>query len=309
MTEIIKNEIEALEIGGCKLELSKMFISDTKKVEVFAKELESLGKIVLDFSTKDKIKEAKELRTQANKFVEKLKEFCEPLEAEGQRIKDARSLISTKLNKSKSSVIEALLAPIDEREEKLKSIKAKLFIPSLDANSNAAKLAEIESLKDYNWLGFSEEALALIEQHKHFISNEKIKFDEQERLAKEVAEKARIDREEAIRIEAETKAKLAAQKEIDDANARAEKIELEANKKIQEIKDAITNDISNIQEAKPQSKITIPTSSVEQNRKRQIYNEMIEDLSEVLTGDINEAKNLIKAIAEKKVRHLLIINY
>jgi hypothetical protein len=302
MTEIIKKEIEAIEIGGCKLELSKMFISDTKKVEVFAKELESLGKIVLDFSTKDKIKEAKELRTQANKFVEKLKEFCEPLEAEGQRIKDARSLISTKLNKSKSSVIEALLAPIDEREEKLKSIKAKVFTPSLDANSNAAKLAEIESLKDYNWLGFSEEALALIEQHKQFISNEKIKFDEQERLAKEAAEKARLDREEAIRIEAEAKAKLAAQKEIDDANARAEKAKSDAEIKIEEIKKEISKDLQELPRVATNS---FYVASKEHQAK--IHNEIAQDLLKYF-DKINEeqAKDIVRLFAQGKIRNLKI---
>lgn len=302
-------EIKVLKISDCSLELKREIITNEANIDKFIQGIKALKTRVFDFSTKEGIKEAKELKTEANKFVKELKEFCDPLEADGKKVAEARSKITTTLATGKEAVIDQILAPVLEREEKIKLIKSKLFVPSLDSSSNAAKLAEIENLKDYKWLAFEEEALQLIEQHKQFLSNEKIKFDEQERLAKEEAEKARLAREDAIRVEAEAKAKLAAQKEIDEANARAEKARLDAEAKIEEVKNSITSDIAKIQESKPEVKITIPTSSVDQNRKRQIYNEMIEDLAEVLTGDIQEAKNLIKAIAEKKIRHLLIINY
>lgn len=190
MTNIIK--IETLE-----LTLAKEFLTDANNISKIQKDIDGLKKIVFDFSTKEGIKQAKELKTNANKFVKELKEFCEPLEADGKKIADARSAISTKLSTGKNNVIDEILAPIAEREEKIKSIKGKLFIPSLDATSNAAKIAEIEALKDYKWLGFEEEALPIIEQHKQFILNEKIKFDEQEKLAKEAAEadQARIHNE------------------------------------------------------------------------------------------------------------------
>jgi len=301
-------EIKVLKISDCSLELKREIITNEANINKFIDRIKALKTRVFDFSTKEGIKEAKELKTEANKFVKELKEFCDPLEADGKKVAEARSKITTTLATGKEAVIDQILAPVLEREEKIKLIKSKLFVPSLDSSSNAAKLAEIENLKDYKWLAFEEEALQLIEQHKQFLSNEKIKFDEQERLAKEEAEKARLAREDAIRVEAEA-TKLAAQKEIDEANARAEKARLDAEAKIEEVKNSITSDIAKIQESKPEVKITIPTSSVDQNRKRQIYNEMIEDLAEVLTGDIQEAKNLIKAIAEKKIRHLLIINY
>jgi len=302
----MSNEIEVMEIGGCKLELSKMFISDTKKVEFFAKELETLGKIVLDLSTKDKIKEAKGLRTQANKFVEKLKEFCEPLEAEGQRIKDARSLISTKLNKSKSSVIEALLAPVDEREEKIKSIENKLFIPSSDANSNSFKIAEVEGLKNYNWLGFEEEALSLIEQHKQFLLNEKIKFDAEAKAALEAAEKAKLAREEEIRVAAEARAKAEAQKAIDEANARAAKAE-EEKKNLEQINKNFGTPNAVVIEQVPKASVG-SSGGVNKTHQAKIHNEILADFLNVFEKMTEEqVKEAIKLIAMGKIRNLKIV--
>ena len=297
MSNIIK--IETLE-----LTLAREFLTDEKNIAKIQKDIEALKTIAFDFSTKDGIKQAKELKTNANKFVKELKEFCEPLEADGKKIADARSAISTKLSTGKNNVIDEILAPITEREEKLKSIKGKLFIPSLDAFSNAAKIAEIESLKDYKWLGFEEEALPIIEQHKQFILNEKIKFDEQERLAKEAAEKAKLEREEAIRVEAETRAKLAAQKEIDEANARAEKAKADAETKIEEIKKEITKDLQEL----PNVRVIVKNDDKAHQAK--IHNEILEDLLKIGSGDmvIDEYKGIIKAIAKGQIRNLKI-NY
>ena len=288
MTNIIK--IETLE-----LTLAKEFLTDANNIAKIQKDIDGLKTIAFDFSTKEGIKQAKELKTNANKFVKELKEFCEPLEADGKKIADARSAISTKLSTGKNNVIDEILAPIAEREEKIKSIKGKLFIPSLDAASNAAKIAEIEALKDYKWLGFEEEALPIIEQHKQFIFNEKIKFDEQERLAKEAAEKARIEKEEAIRAEAEAKAKLAAQKEIDEANARAEKAKLDAETKIEEIKKEISKDLQTI----------VKNDDIAHQAK--IHNEILKDLSDFGLNNEYFSKELIKAIAKGLIRNLKII--
>ena len=291
MTNIIR--IETLE-----LTLAKEFLTNSDNIAKIQKEIDGLKKIAFDFSSKDGIKEAKELKTKANKFVKDLKEFCEPLEADGKKIADARSAISTKLATGKGNVIDEILAPITERETKLKSIKDKLFIPSLDGGSNAIKIAEIESLKDYNWLGFREEALPIIEQHKQFILNEKIKFDEQERLSKEAAEKIRLEREEAIRIEAEAKAKLNAQKEIDEANARVERIKSEAERKIQQVKNEITKDAVIAQEPN-------------KNHQARIHNEILEDILKLFSGleyiDEDFAKNLIRSIVKGEIRNLKII--
>lgn len=295
MSNIIK--IETLE-----LTLVKEFLTDAANIVKIQKDIEGLKAIAFDFSTKDGIKQAKELKTNANKFVKELKEFCEPLEADGKKIADARSAISTKLSTGKNNVIDEILAPITERETKLKSIKEKLFIPSLDAFSNAAKIAEIESLKDYKWLGFEEEALPIIEQHRQFILNEKIKFDEQERLAKEAVEKAKIERDEAIRVEAEARVKAAAQKEIDDANARAEKAKSDAEDKIKEIKQEYHKELPRV----ALGSFGMP----DKIHQAKIHNQILEDLLKIGSGDmsIDEYKKIIKAIAKEQIRNLKI-NY
>lgn len=302
MSEIAK----ILKISDCSLELKREIITNEANINKFIDGIKAFKTRVFDFSTKEGIKEAKELKTEANKFLKELKEFCDPLEADGKKVAEARSKITTTLASGKEAVIDQILAPVLEREEKIKVIKSKLFVPSLDSNSNAAKLAEIESLKDYKWLAFEEEATQLIEQHKSFLSNEKIKFDEQERLAKEEAEKARVAREEAIRIEAETKAKLAAQKEIDEANARVAAIKAEAEKKIEEVKNAITNDISKLQEP---VKATVGSFSTSKDKEHQakIHNEILKDLADFGLNNEDFSKDLIKAIAKGKIRNLKII--
>lgn len=302
MSEIAK----ILKISDCSLELKREIITNEANINKFIDGIKAFKTRVFDFSTKEGIKEAKELKTEANKFLKELKGFCDPLEADGKKVAEARSKITTTLASGKEAVIDQILAPVLEREEKIKVIKSKLFVPSLDSSSNAAKLAEIESLKDYKWLAFEEEATQLIEQHKSFLSNEKIKFDEQERLAKEEAEKARVAREEAIRIEAETKAKLAAQKEIDEANARVEAIKAESERKIEEVKSAITSDISKLQEP---VKIAVGSFSTSKDKERQakIHNEVLLDLKDVGITDDEIAKEIVKAIAKGKIRNLKII--
>jgi len=303
-------EIKVLKISDCSLELKREIITNEANINKFIDRIKALKTRVFDFSTKEGIKEAKELKTEANKFVKELKEFCDPLEADGKKVAEARSKITTTLATGKEAVIDQILAPVIEREEKIKVIKGKLFVPSLDSSSNVAKLAEIESLKDYKWLAYEEEATQLLEQHKQFLLNEKIKFDKQERLAKEEAEKARLAREEAIRIEAETKAKLAAQKEIDEANARVEAIKVEAERKIEEVKNAITNDISKLQE--PVVAVGSFSTSKDKEYQAKIHNEVLLDLKNVgITDDetvgYDLAKEIVKAIVKGEIRNLKII--
>ena len=147
MNEIIK--LETLE-----LELAREFLVDENNIKKLQTQIDELKNNVYDFSTAEGIKQAKELKTKANKFVKELKEFCEPLEADGKKIANARSAITTRLATGKDAVVEQILAPVYEREDKIKSIKSKLFNPSLNAGSNAEKLAEIEALINYNWLAF-----------------------------------------------------------------------------------------------------------------------------------------------------------
>ena len=79
---------------------------------------------VYDFSTLEGIKEAKELKTKANKFVKELKDFCEPLEADGKKIANARSAITTKLATGKDAV-----------RSELRGIAPRTYLPCLEATS------------------------------------------------------------------------------------------------------------------------------------------------------------------------------
>jgi len=283
-------ENEIIEIGNCKLELSQNFMSDTKKVELFAKELDGLGNIVLDLSSKDKIKEAKELKSKATKFIAILKEACDPWEAEGQRIKDCRSLISKKLNDSKGSVILSLLAPVKEREDKIKTFKASFLIPSANAERNTMRIEDVLELEKYEWLGFSEEILPTIEQHKQFLLNEKIKFDQEAKDKLEAENALRIKREDEIRLEAEVKAKADAKKAIDEANERANKAEIE------------------VQAAKSKV-IESPRPEVNDNKDHQkiVHNKILKDLIELgVFSDTKDATKFLTLVYKGKIENLSI---
>ena len=175
-----------IKISDLQLELKKELITNQEKVNVFLEEIQNLKKRVFDFSSQEGIKEAKELKTQANKFIKELKEFCEPLEADGKKVADARSKITTTLSTGKNNVIDEILAPVAEREEKIKAIKYKLYIPSLSAESNQEKINDLEALNGYEWLAFKDEALDLIERQKTFLAGEKLKFDEEKLLKLEL---------------------------------------------------------------------------------------------------------------------------
>ena len=271
MNEIIK--LETLE-----LELAKEFLVDENNIKKLQTQIDELKNNVYDFSTAEGIKQAKELKTKANKFVKELKEFCEPLEADGKKIANARSAITTRLATGKDAVVEQILAPVYEREDKIKSIKSKLFNPSLNAGSNAEKLAEIEALINYNWLALEEEANKVIEQHKGFLTNEKIKFDEEAKLTQKAEEKARLERENQIKLEAEAKANAIAELKIKQEYERLEGEKQEAEKL---------------------------TKNKEHQAK--IHNEIVEDLLKYF-DKINQeqAKDIVRLFAMNKIRNLKI---
>lgn len=298
MNEIIK--LETLE-----LELAREFLVDENNIKKLEAQIDDLKNNVYDFSTVEGIKQAKEFKTNANKFVKELKEFCEPLEADGKKIANARSAITTRLATGKNAVVEQILAPIYEREDKIKLIKNKLFMPSLNSGANAEKLAEVEALNNYNWLAFEKEAKDLLLRHKSFLTNEKINFDEETRLAKESEEKARLEKENQIKLEAEAKANAMAELKIKQECERLEKAikqELEAQKRKLEIE---TQEAEKLSESK--------------EHKAKIHNEILEDLSNeiyfafpfsVESKSYSEdlAKNIIKSIAKGKIKNLKI-NY
>lgn len=291
---------EIIKIENLQIELSKDFLTNPDNIKKIQDGIEALSKNVYDFSTETGIKEAKELKTQANKFVKQLKEFCEPLEAEGKKIADIRSSITTKLATGKDAVIDKILAPVYLVEDKIKTLKSKLFINSLNAQDNLNKINEIESLKDFNWLAYKDEALKLLDQHKTFLENEKIKFDKEAEDKRIAEENARLEREERIRQEAKEKADNEAKKAIEEANRRAEQAEQDAKRKLQQ-------EIDNKArlEAKQKAEEDAKAENIE-NQKR-VHNEILKDLSDFGLNNEDCAKNLIKQIAQGKIRNLKII--
>jgi hypothetical protein len=293
MKEIIKFE-------NLQIELSKDFLVNPENIKKIQDGIESLSKNVYDFSTESGIKEAKELKTQANKFVKQLKEFCEPLEADGKKIADIRSSITTKLATGKDAVIDKILAPVYLVEDKIKTLKTKLFIPSLNAQDNLNKINEIESLKDFNWLAYKDEALKLLDQHKTFLENEKIKFDKEAENKKIAEENARLEKEEKIRREAREEVETKAKRDIEEANRRAENAEREANRKLQEQADQKAR-----LKAKEKADEEAKTKDIENQRR--VHNEILDDLDlENLGLEDSQAKQLVKAIAQEKIRNLKI---
>lgn len=291
---------EIIKIENLQIELSKDFLTNPTNIKKIQDGIEALSKNVYDFSTEAGIKEAKELKTQANKFVKQLKEFCEPLEAEGKKIADIRSSITTKLATGKDAVIDKILAPVYLVEDKIKTLKSKLFINSLNAQDNLNKINEIELLKDFNWLAYKNDAIKLLEQHKTFLENEKIKFDKEEEDKKIAEEKLRLEREERIRQEAKEKADDEAKRAIEEANRRAEQAEQDAKRKLQQEADNKAR-----LEAKQKADDEAKAKDIENQKK--VHNEILKDLLDFGLNNEDFAKDLIKQIAQGKIRNLKII--
>jgi hypothetical protein len=298
---LIKKPNEIIKIENLQIELSKDFLTNPENIKKIQDGIKALEKNVYDFSTESGIKEAKELKTRANKFVKELKEFCDPLEADGKKIAEIRSSISTKLTTGKDSVIDKILAPVYLVEDKIKTLQTKKFIASLNAQDNLNKINEIESLKDFNWLAYKDEALTLLGQHKTFLDNEKIKFDKEAEDKRIAEENARLEREEKIRADAKEKAEIEAKRAIEEANRRAEQAEQNAKRELQEKADEDAR-----LEAKKKAEENAKAEDIENQRR--VHNEILDDLdSEDLGLEDSQAKQVVKAIAQGKIRNLKII--
>ena len=256
---------------------------------------------VLNFDTKEQIKESKKFKSDANKFIKEFKEFCDPLEEEGRVIAKTRSQVKLALEK----IVDDKLAPIVEREAKLKLIKENLFIPSSDVSSCELKIAnlkalDVKALDGYDWFGLREEALLLIAQSITFLENELLGFEKVSREKAEAEEKIRLGKEDFIREQAKFEAERNAQAQIVEANRRAEQAEIEAKRKVEQE----ARDKANI-EARQKAEEEAKTKNKEHQAK--IHNEILEDLVNNLHYTREEAKNFIKAIARDSIRNLKII--
>jgi len=247
-------------------------------VDKLLNQINDLNNIVFDFTKEDDISQAKDFKKNANKFIKEFKSFCDPLEEEGKKIAKTRSNIKLTLEK----IVDEKLFPLKEREDKIKAIKNKLFIPSLDIHSCKSKLQDLNDLNNYSWLAFEEEATALVEQSKNFLENELIKFEKEEQERIEAEEKAKKEREEQLVKEAEERAR------------RDERRKIEEEKRLKEENE------QNILDYKQEVQC-------EKEHKRTIHNDILSDLmdlEEEITTD--QYKVIIKAIANGRIKHLTI---
>jgi hypothetical protein len=96
------NEIQLYTI---KTTLNREFLINQESIDRLLFQIEGLKNLKFDFSNKAGIKEAKMLKTNANKFIKKFKDFCDPLEEEGKKIASTRSRVKLALEKT---VVEIL---------------------------------------------------------------------------------------------------------------------------------------------------------------------------------------------------------
>ena len=272
-----------IQIYNFETTLTKEFLTNEIEVEKFLTQIRSLKDIAFDLSNEEVVKEVKELKKQANKSIKVLKEVCAPYEAEGKKIANIRSSISTTLVSGKNNIIDEILQPILEAEAELKKLE-ETHIASLDLYYVDVKLKELDNLLKFNWLVYEDEALGLINSLKNMalLRKEVLEKEEQEIILK--AELATKEREEAIRLEAEKRAKEQAQEAIDEANKRAEIAEKKADEVINPVVKAF--DINSVE------------------HKRKIHNEILNALLELhspLEQGYVDVKDVIKAVARGNI--------
>lgn len=297
-----------IQIFNIELPNKREDVSNRENINKLLTQIKSLENNIFSFETKELIKEAKAFKTNANKFIDEFKKFCDPLEEEGRTIAKTRSEVKLTLER----IVDGKLQPIVEREKNLKSLKDKLFVPSSDINSCNSKLIELKQLDNYDWFALRDEALILIMQSTTFLENEILGF---EKLAKEKAEaeeKIRAAREEEIRKNAiiETELRLKKEQEAKEAEAR-ERIIKAAEMKERKEKEEKEEKERAIRAREFMSKpAIIPQPRIEAvnniHEKKNIYNDMINAISQFDTKDKDSCKALIKEIADGKIPNLYI---
>ncbi len=274
-------EIQVLNIA---LPKNREDVSNRENINKLLLAIKGLENNVFSFETKESIKEAKAFKTNANKFIKEFKEFCDPLEEEGKTIAKTRSEVKLTLER----IVENKLKPIVEREDHIKSLKDKLFVPSSDINSCNAKLAELVKFNNYEWFALKDEAITLINQSKVFLENEILGFEKQAKEKAEADEKARLEREDQIRKAAilETEARIKKESAEKELEATKPKLYVSASKIIN------NNDFDN---------------------KKKIHGEILEALLNTCfkienkgISDEGLVKDIIRSIVNGKIPHLQI---
>lgn len=295
-SESMKNEkTEILRICDIEIPLAREFILEEDNIVWLLEGFEGLKKLSYDFSDENGVKDAEKLKTIANKFIKDFKAFCDPLEEEGKSIAATRSKVKLKLE----AVVAEILKPVNDVKEKLRDIRGRMIIKPIDIKQADDRMAELENLKKFNWLSFKNEAFEVIEQFQGLTLLHKNNMEAEKKAKEEEGEKVRNEREEKIRQEAAANAKAVAQKEIDEANKRAEQAKEEAVK-LQE-----SFGLKNLVE------VLVVNPAKEHQAK--IHNELLKDFQRAYKEHTymelmeDEAKEIIKAIAKGQIRHLKII--
>lgn len=254
-------------------------VSDRVNINLLLDSIKDLKHNVILFDTKNDIKISKQFRTDANKFIEKFKEFCDPLEQEGRTIAKTRSEVKLTLNK----IVDDKLAPISEREKIIKTIKAGLFIPSSDFASCSNKLKELLALEDYNWFGFADEALPIIKQSITFLRGEAVIFNKEKEERELRIKEQRLENEEKIKKEA-----------VAEAMSRLESPKIAIKKEEKCFSPTVHSYDLSIEESKSRE------------HKAMVHNNIMDDLGFII-ADKDLIKEVIRAVALKKINNLQII--
>lgn len=290
-----------IEIYNIKTALTKELLTSEEKFNILIAQIDNLGGLIFDFSSKEEVKKAKSIKTDANKFVKELKEFCEPLEAEGKKIADARSKITTRLVTGRDNVIDKLLKPVNDAEDKIKYLKSKCNTPIQDLHSVSAILNECQELQKFNWLYLEEEALLVINQLKGAALLAKETLEAEAKLKAEAEEKVRLEREFKIAEEATEKARRAAEDSIRQAEMKAKNAELLAQQKAEE---AARNERLKIEFENKAREEETARREADKNHRISVNKEILEDLEKFI--DRESAKKIILAAAEGEIRHLSV---
>lgn len=292
----MKNEIK---VYNFQTEISKESLTDEAKMAEILAKIEGISSIVFDFSTVEGVKEAENVKKQANASIKALKEFCEPFEADGKKISSARSALTTTLVTGKNSVIKKIFAPLEEIKEAMKDMDARFAKSVDDIDVIDKRLGELEELKKRDWLVYKEEALTKINMAVSFNESEKKRVEAIIKAKHEEEERRRIEREEKIRKEAEENAKIEAEKAVKEKQEALERAKIEAE-----------NRAALAEKTLKEKKIEIPAEKYvedkaqEKEHLKKINNEILDALL-CLTNE-KSAKAIICNIAKGNIPHVSI---
>lgn len=271
--------------------------------------IKEAANFIADTSTKDGYEASKRVAIDGRKVIKRLDDTRRDQKKfylDGGRAVDAQA---KEIDKEISSYIEPHLTAykaVDEAKKKREAdrvasleerVAAIADLPSLLAESSSEEVKHaLESLQVEECEGFEEFEMAALKARNAsrtaladmFASKLKREADAKElaKLKKEAEDRAQKDREDKIRADAKLEADRAAQKVIDDNNAR---IEREALAKKQAEDKAEADRLAREADTEHKAKIN-----------NYILNELVSQCG--LSGE--DAKSVVKVVAQKRVDHI-----